>query len=140
MAMSELRPFVGRWELAVDIPGAEDTRGQVVFEWLGALLVVRSEVPDSDVPDSICVIAPDDGSGYLQHYFDSRGVVRLYEMSLEDDVWTLLRTKPDFSPLACHQRYVGRFNDDATMIDGEWQSSQDGHDWQRDFGLVYRRI
>ncbi|MFL6238482.1 MAG: hypothetical protein ACJ735_03165 [Actinomycetes bacterium] len=48
-------------------------------------------------------------------------------------------TAPTFTPLAFHQRYVGRFSDDGTTIVGEWQTSADGHDWQRDFGLTYRR-
>lgn len=60
-------------------------------------------------------------------------------MTFERGEWTLLRTKEDFSPLNFQQRYVGRFSEDGTAIEGECQTSEDGHDWRRDFGLTYRR-
>jgi hypothetical protein len=60
-------------------------RGQVSFEWPpgGGFLVERWEVPFPDVPNGLAVIGfhPDRGS-YLQHQFDSRGVARVYEMTL----------------------------------------------------------
>ena len=34
---------------------------------------------------------------YLQHYFDSRGEARVYEMSFADGVWKLMRIAPGFS-------------------------------------------
>jgi hypothetical protein len=30
-------------------------------------------------------------------------------------------------------------DDDGATIDGEWQNSDDGQEWTRDFGLTYRR-
>ncbi len=48
--------------------------------------------------------------------------------------------KSDFTPLDFHQRYIGTFDDDRTTITGEWQSSRDGREWSRDFGLIYRRL
>ena len=86
------------------------------------------------------IIAPTD-EGYLQHYFDSRGVVRLYRMSLEDRTWTLQRTEPDFSSLEFSQRYVGIFSDDGNRVDGAWETSyDDGQTWQIDFPLSYTRV
>jgi len=41
---------------------------------------------------------------------DSRWVTRLYSMTFEDGTWTLLRDKPDFSPLHFSQRYVGQLH------------------------------
>ena len=79
--------------------------------------------------------------GYLQHYFDSRGVVRLYRMSLKDSTWTLLRTKPDFTPLEFSQRFVGTLAPDGSRIDGRWETSHDqGHSWDLDFPLSYFRL
>jgi hypothetical protein len=140
MSSEALQPFVGAWELSADLPGAEDLRGRVVFQWLydGPILVERSDAPDP-APNSICLIAANPDGGYLQHYFDSRGVVRLYAMTLDDGVWTLTRSTPDFSPLDFHQRYIGRFSADGTTIDGAWETSDDGVTWRRDFGLTYRR-
>jgi hypothetical protein len=45
----------------------------------------------------------------LQHYFDSRGVARLYEMTFSGGVWNLLRNSSDFTPLEFSQRFSGTF-------------------------------
>jgi hypothetical protein len=139
VAITELQAFVGRWELAVDLPGAEDTRGHVEFDLMGDVLVQRTTIPNPDAPDSCCVVLAGDDGSYLQHYFDSRGVARLYRMTFDGRAWTLERTESDYTPLDFHQRYVGALSDDLAMISGEWQSSSDGRDWSRDFGLTYYR-
>jgi hypothetical protein len=133
-----LQAFIGHWELTVDLPGAEDVLGQVEFDAIGEILVQVTTVPVPQAPDSCCVVVVQDGK-FTQHYFDSRGVARLYEMTFDGRTWTLERTKPDFTPLEFHQRYVGTFSDDLTTITGEWQSSSDGRAWTRDFGMIYRR-
>jgi hypothetical protein len=69
-----------------------------------------------------------------------RGVVRRYEMTFDGREWTLLRRAPDFSPLDFHQRYVGTFSDDGDTIDGQWEASDDGTGWRKDFRLTYRRV
>jgi hypothetical protein len=140
MGISRLRDLVGDWQLAVDLPGAEDVRGHVVFETVGELLIQRTTVPVPEAPDSCCVVVAGADGSYLQHYFDSRGVARLYAMTFDGRTWTLERTKPDFSPLEFHQRFAGSISDDGTTIDGEWQGSDDGQQWRRDFGLTYTRI
>ena len=64
------------------------------FEWLTRkqALAQRWEVEHPDAPDGIAIIGLDtDGTGYLQHYFDSRGVARVYETTFADNVWTLER-------------------------------------------------
>lgn len=137
--MADLRPLVGRWELMVDLPGAEDVRGDVIFDLMGDALVQRTTVPVPEAPDSCCVVVVNDGR-LVQHYFDSRGAARLYDMTFDGRTWTLERTRPDFTSLEFQQRYVGAFNDDLTTITGEWQSSADGQEWVRDFGVTYRRI
>ena len=92
-------------------------------------------------PDALTIIAPDEaGDGYRQHYFDSRGVVRLYAMTFGDGAWTLLFTSPDFTPLSFAQRYTGAFSADGRTIEGRWEKSDDGDaSWELDFELSYRR-
>jgi hypothetical protein len=141
--MARLRPFVGRWRLETSLgpPGA--VRAESVFEWAldGAFLVERSEVDLPEAPNGLCVIAADpDGDGYTEHYFDSRGVVRLYAMTFDGRSWTLTREKPDFTSLEFAQRYVGRFSDDGARIDGRWEIKHPGQDWQTDFDLHYARV
>ena len=139
MAVEELGAFVGDWELSVDLPGAEETRGHVVFDRMGETLVQRTFVPVPEAPDSCCVIMYRAGA-FTQHYFDSRGVARVYAMTFDGRTWILERTKPDLSPLDFAQRYIGILSDDLTTISGEWQTSDDGQEWHRDFGMTYRRL
>jgi hypothetical protein len=136
----DLDAFIGEWTIEAGFEGAP--AGTVEFEWMpGAKFVVqRWEVPVPEAPDGLAIIGFDEGrQTYLQHYFDSRGVARVYEMSLEDNVWTLARTEPDFSPLDFSQRYVGTFSDDGRTIEGTWEISHDGTTWEKDFDLNYRR-
>ena len=134
-----LEVLVGEWTVQVPFPGS--SIGRVSFEWTldRRYLLQRSEVPDSPVPSSLALFAPN-GDGFRQHYFDSRGVVRLYSMTLRDSVWTMLRTEPDFSPLDFHQRFVGTFSADGHTVDGRWESSPDGASWELDFPLTYTRV
>ena len=115
-----------------------------MFEWAldGRFLVQRTEISIPEAPNSLSVIGADPrGDAYAQHYFDSRGVVRVYAMTFEDGVWTLVRESPDFSDLSFWQRYQGTFSADGATIDGHWEMSHDeGATWEKDFDLVYRRV
>jgi hypothetical protein len=127
MGIGPLRELAGEWELAVDLPGATDVRGHVLSEMMREVLVQRTTVPVPAAPDSCCLVVMGDDGRYTQHYVDSRGIARLYAMTFDGRIWTLERTKPDFSPLDSCQRFVGSISDDGATIDGEWQSSADGH-------------
>ena len=139
-ALSRLEPLLGAWTQEASIaPGAT---GQAVFEWTldGAFLLERSEAPDP-APKGLMLVDPNaDDDGYTQHYFDSRGVVRVYAMTFGDGTWTLERTKLDFTPLSFAQRFLGTFSADGNTIDSRWESSQDGGaTWELDFELTFRR-
>jgi len=140
-AMQALQRFIGAWELTVDLPGSPV--GRATFEWaLGErYLLQRIEIPHSPAPDSLIVVAYDEAAGrYTQHYFDSRGVVRNYAMTLDGDDWTLLRHEPDFSPLDFRQRFVGAFAAGGGSIEGQWQTGDGADGWKKDFDLRYARI
>jgi ketosteroid isomerase-like protein len=132
-AVASLEPLIGRWR--VGIPGAG---GDVEFDWLGdkAFVVQRWRSDPPEFPDGIAVIGvADDGDGFVQHYFDSRGVERRYAMSLRDGEWRLSRDGADFA-----QRFVGRFSADGATIEGAWEISHDGaKSFDHDFGLTYVR-
>jgi hypothetical protein len=142
--LAALDVLVGEWTIRVDPPAewgvTELPEARCTIEWTldGAYLLQRSHAPDP-VPDSTSLIAVD-GDGYRQHYFDSRGVTRLYRMTLADGVWTLRRTEPDFSPLEFAQRFTGAFAPDGRSIDARWEVSRDGGArWELDFALHYTR-
>jgi hypothetical protein len=76
----------------------------------------------------------------VQHYFNSRGVARVYEMSFTDSVWKLWRNSADFSPLDFWQRFTGTFGKDGKSIEGRWEISYEGSSWERDFELTYTKV
>ena len=142
-ALKRLDVLVGEWVVEAEFPGLEVPPGRSVFEWTldGQFLVQRTEAPNP-APDSMAVIAvaPETG-GYTQHYYDARGVVRLYAMTFAEGAWQLLRETPDFSPLDFRQRFTAQVGEDGDSIRGVWEMWRDGSEgYQRDFSLSYRRI
>jgi hypothetical protein len=140
-----LAPFVGEWRILAAL-GKEpfaDIGARVSFEWLSGerFLLERWEIPLPEAPDGIAIIGadPESEGNYLQHYFDSRGVARVYKMSVEDGVWKLWRAEPDFSPLDFSQRFTGTFSADGRTIAGRWEMCHDGTTWEHDFDLTYTR-
>jgi hypothetical protein len=143
--MERLAVFLGEWQVQAVFDGAsvEEGRGTAVFEWMSGsrLMIERTETAHPAAPDTFAVLAenPDHPGEFVQHYFDSRGVVRLYDMTFDGVVWTLARTRPDFSPLDFKQRYVGTFSADGDTIDGRWEICEQHDDWRVDFPLTHRR-
>ncbi len=149
-ALARLDVFVGEWVVEARFPGdrpappgatGEGPRARSRFEWaLGRqFLLQRTEISVPGVPDSLTVVGADLETGaYTQHYYDSRGVVRLYAMSLAGGVWTLTRESPDFTPLDFQQRFTGTFSADGDTISGAWEKRLAG-DWEHDFDLTYHR-
>jgi hypothetical protein len=144
-AIDRLEPFLGLWTLETSLPAPEgvEVTSRVEFERAldGTFLVQHSQISIPEAPDGLSVIGfePKTG-GYVQHYFDSRGVARLYAMQFDGGLWTLTRDAEDFTPLDFAQRYTGRFSDDGRSIEGGWEISHDkGTTWEIDFELNYRR-
>jgi hypothetical protein len=138
--IEELDIFVGVWQMQASLApeGAAAPRAETSFEWLEGrkFLIQQWHVDIPEAPDGIAIIGFDDEKGtYLQHYFDSRGVARVYEMSLADGVWKLSRSHPGFS-----QRFTGTFNEAGDTISGAWEASSDGSTWEHDFDLTYTRV
>jgi hypothetical protein len=153
-ALARLDVFVGEWVMEARFPGGQGPPappgaagdGPIArsrFEWAleRQFLLQRTEIPVPQAPDSLTIVSADPRTGaYTQHYYDSRGVVRLYAMTLADGVWTLTRESPDFTPLDFRQRFTGTFSQDANTISGAWESAAAGGGWEHDFALTYRRV
>ena len=138
--LRKLEPLVGQWTVEAMAPWAppDGPRGHTAFQWGPgeAFLVQRWETPVDIAPDGVAVFAVDDESGELiQHYFDSRGVVRRYATSIEDGVWSLRKLTPGFA-----QRFLAEFGPDGETIEGAWEKADDGSSWEYDFSLVYRKV
>jgi hypothetical protein len=135
--IEQLKPLVGTWEVETSLGAA---RASTTFEWTlgGAFLLQRAQVDLPEAPDALCVIAPDEQTGaFRQHYFDSRGVVRLYAMTFDGRTWTLRREAPDFTPLSFAQRFSAEVT--ADRMAGAWETRSDGA-WEKDFDMVYTRV
>jgi len=131
--------FIGSWETegAHPLLPGEAIRGTSTFEWLeGRRFVIwRSQYEHPRIPDAITIIGVTDGQ-LSMHYFDERGVYRVYAASLDQGTWRYWRDAPapDFS-----QRFTGRFGDDGDTITARGELSKDGSTWEDDLALDYRR-
>jgi len=150
-ALARLEVFAGEWTMEARFPGGQPAQASAAggdpvarsrFEWAldRQFLLQRTEISVPEAPDSLAIVSADLETGaYTQHYYDSRGVVRLYAMTLADGVWTLTRESPDFTPLEFRQRFTGTFSEDGNTISVAWEKDLNGAGWDHDFALTYRR-
>ncbi|HET9674327.1 MAG TPA: hypothetical protein VFP31_05900 [Gaiellaceae bacterium] len=134
--LEELNALVGAWTIEASHPSIDAVaHGESVFEWLEGeqFLLQRSRTDVADFPDSLIVYAADEDDLFM-HYFDSRGVYRLYDVRFSEGVWTMSRDAPGFS-----QRFDGTFGDEGNTIDGLWKLSRDGETWDDDLRITFRR-
>jgi hypothetical protein len=68
------------------------------------------------------------------HYYDERGVARVYGVSLADRTWRFWRNAPEFA-----QRYTATLGDDAVIV-GQGEMCRDGSAWEPDLAITYRRV
>src|SRR5262245_30184663 len=132
------------------LPGVA-VHGTVVMEWLEGdqFLILRARTDHPDFPDSISVIGDtgrdrvdatvDDAGAVVEsqlsmHYFDSRGVFRVYGVAVDDMTLRFWRDSPGFS-----QRFTGTFADGGDTIDGRWELCRDDIHWDDDLHITYRR-
>ncbi len=139
----ELNKLVGEWEIGGNHPqmGELHGLGRMWFEWMVGekWLVQRWQSGKPEFPSGVSVIGPVEESNpgsYQQNYFDSRGVHRVYEMTVEGGAWTLWREGPDWP-----QRFVGQISEDGNTISGRWERGESlGAPLQHDFDLIYTRV
>jgi nitroimidazol reductase NimA-like FMN-containing flavoprotein (pyridoxamine 5'-phosphate oxidase superfamily) len=129
--------FIGRWvtEGAHPLLPGQVIRGYTTFEWLDGqqFVIQRSHYDHPDIPDAIAIIGAT-GEQLSMHYFDRRGIHRVYAVSLEADQWRFWRDDPGF-----RQEFTGHFSADGDTITGQGQMDRDGSGWEDDLALTYRR-
>jgi hypothetical protein len=153
-ALDLLGRLVGTWTTDATHPAYPGVvvQGTAVIEWLEGerFLIHRARTDHPDFPDSISIVgiterdrvdnppgndaAATTGSRLCMHYFDSRGVFRVYDVSIDDEAWRLWRDAPGFS-----QRFTGSFADGGDTIAGRWQLCRDDIHWDDDLQITYRR-
>jgi len=131
--------FVGDWTLPItnqwwlDDPSTVTT-GSAQCEWLGDSFV-RLQAEIAGLPAWHWVIGRNDARDqFIVLYHDERGVLRVFELTIDDDSWTMSRTDPDM-----HQRLLARVDGDRMI--GQTDASEDqGATWRKDFDLVFTRV
>ena len=135
-SLQRLNALVGEWTTEAIHPAYPSTvvRGLSVFEWLEGkkFLIMRAESDHPDFPDSISVMG--DTDGLHMHYFDSRGVHRVYDADVSEGALEFSRDAPGFA-----QRFTGNFEDGGDRISGMWKLSRDNTTWEDDLQITYRR-
>ena len=143
-----LNALVGTWTIEASHPMLDGVvRGEATFEWLEGekFLIHRSRNDHPDAPDSVSIIGAPDGGELAMHYFDSRGVKRLFMTALDGSAWKIWRAPgedwngPDGPGF--NQRFIGEISADGTMIDGRWERGmgEAGDEWSVDFPITYVR-
>jgi hypothetical protein len=135
------RRLVGNWTSQATHPALPGTvvPGTVSVEWLEGerFLIWRARSDHPDFPDSISILGDTDGLRW--HYFDSRGVYRLFELTVTGAGWEIARHVPasasDFS-----QRLTVTFADEDNTMIGTSQLSRDNETWNDDLAITYRRV
>lgn len=153
-ALKPLERLVGSWSTEATHPALPGVvvHGTVRVEWLEGerFLIHRARTDHPDFPDSISIIgfterdrvdagasalsAAHDNQPLCMHYFDSRGVFRVYGVSFGAESWRIWRNAPGFS-----QRFSGTLAQSGRTILGRWQSCEDDVHWQDDLQITYHR-
>jgi hypothetical protein len=146
--VKEFEALMGDWRGEGDLPVDPPMRLAVEtkVERLGEFIVIRSVGQPAEMPDTISIIggAPD-GQPQPMHYFDERGVKRLYLTTLEGSTWKIWRAPgedwhgPDGPGF--NQRFIGEISADGNRIDARWErgAGDAGDRWEVDFPITYVR-
>ena len=152
--LKQLDRLAGRWTTEATHPAMPGVvvRGTTTIEWLegNRFLIYRARTDHPDFPDALAIIGHMESdrvdkasrevavageSPLRMHYFDSRGVFRVYESSIADSSWRIWRDVPGFS-----QRFTGRLTDGDDTIAGRWELREDDVHWADDVAITYRRL
>ncbi|HET8936387.1 MAG TPA: hypothetical protein VFN67_23245 [Polyangiales bacterium] len=150
-ALRSLERLLGSWKTEATHPAMPGVvvHGTAEVEWLEGqrFLIQRTRNDHPDFPDAISIIGHSDRDRVgaasaateprelTMHYFDSRGVSRVYEASASADAWHLVRMAPGFS-----QRFTGQFQDGGNTIAGLWQTLDENEKtWKDDLQITFRK-
>jgi hypothetical protein len=131
--------LAGAWATEATHPALPGTviTAQATFEWLEdqRFLIWRSHNDHPQIPDAIAVTGIIDGKPSM-HYFDPRGMHRVFAVDITPDTWRFWNDAPGFS-----QRFTGTLSGYGNTINGQGELSQDdGATWEPDLAITYRRI
>jgi len=153
-ALEELNRLVGTWDTEATHPARPGLviHGSAEIQWLEGkrFLIHRARTDQAEFPDSISIMGfmgrdrvedPQNPASNVasesrpcMHYFDSRGVFRIFDWSIDQVAWRFWRNAPAFS-----QRFTGTFQRDGQTIEGQSELCRDDVNWKKDLQITYRR-
>lgn len=96
----------------------------------GAFIRLDWTYDHADFPDAMAILSED-----TMYYFDVRGIVRVFDLQVDQVGWSTVRLDPEFS-----QRYTARFRGPDTIdTDGEYSDDR-GATWHHDFTMSSTRV
>lgn len=137
--LKPLEVLVGTWEIKAnhpEVPGP--LHGWATYEWFpgGKFLLARTGMNNPDFPAGIMLIGYDEATGdYVQHYFDSRGLMRDYHLTIHNKTLTFWRNDPEFS-----QRFTYTISDDGNTINLYLEKARGNAPLEHDFDQIYERV
>jgi hypothetical protein len=125
--------LLGSWELTMrhsafpePVPGRQ--RYERVLD--GAFVILHWSYDHPEFPDAIAMF-----NESSCHYFDVRGVIRVFDFTIDDAGWSMIRIEDEFS-----QRTTGRFRGESVIDCVGERSGDRGATWEHDFSMELRRI
>lgn len=122
----------GTWDISMQhVALPEPVVGRQRYESVlgGAFVMLHWTYDHQDFPDSIALL---EQSAF--HYFDVRGISRVFDLKVDEQGWSMIRRDPDF-----WQRSSARFLGEQAM-EGTGENSHDGGlTWEHDFAMTWVR-
>lgn len=145
--MEQFKRLIGEWHGEGEMPEPPMKLSvEAKIEPLGEFIVLSSVGEPAEMPATISIIGgAREGEPQPMHYFDSRGVKRLYLMALEGSTWKIWRSPgEDWNGLdgpGYNQRFIGEISADGKTIEGRWERGMGdaGDNWEIDFSINYSR-
>jgi hypothetical protein len=131
--MRALDRQLGAWEFTMHHSAmAQPVTGRQRYERVldGAFVLQHWTYDHPDFPDALALL-----SDHRYHYFDVRGITRVFDFQIDDAGWSMIRLGEDFS-----QRVTARFRGRDVMDSTGEISYDDGVTWRPDFTMSSQRV
>ena len=131
--MTTLDRLLGTWAFAMRHSAvSEPVTGRQRYERVldGAFVLQHWTYDHPDFPDAMALLSDDQ-----YHYFDVRGITRVFELEVDDAGWSMIRLDEEFS-----QRHTARFRGPDAMESTGEVSHDNGATWRPDFNMTHRRV
>jgi hypothetical protein len=131
--MSALDRLLGTWEVTMHHSDmSELVTGRQRYERVldGAFMLQHWTYDHPDFPDAMALLSEN-----RYHYFDVRGITRVFELEVDDAGWSMIHLDEDLS-----QRQTARFRGPNVIGSTGERSYDAGVTWQPDYTMTYQRL